>query len=38
MSSLYEYLEKMQIFYEEMKMEKGDWIIVIKDFAPQNNK
>jgi predicted O-methyltransferase YrrM len=24
MSSLYEYLEKMQIFYEEMKMEKGD--------------
>ena len=31
MSSLYEYLKKMQIFYEEFDMEKWDWIIVIKN-------
>ena len=29
MSSLYEYLEKMQIFYEEFDMEKWDGIIRI---------
>ena len=31
MSLLYEYLEKMQIFYEEFDMEKWDGIIVIKN-------
>jgi len=31
MSQLYEYLEKNQIFYEEIDMEKWDGIIVIKN-------
>jgi len=31
MSLLYEYLEKKQIFYDEIDMEKGDGIILIKN-------
>ena len=31
MSSLYEYLQKKQIFYNEIDMEKWDGIIVIKN-------
>lgn len=32
MVQLYEYLEKMQIFYEEFNMEKWDGIFVIKNY------
>ena len=34
--SLYEYLDKNQIYYQEISTEPGDWILLIEDFLKEN--